>query len=98
MPEEQNIQEKTEKPEEKQPEEKQEEQLFDVLIPPGVPQSIMAEVLKKFDVKVVERKERLSFANMEGDERNLLAFRGRREVVEQVEKFIIQRLKEFIGE
>jgi hypothetical protein len=58
----------------------------------------MAEVLKKFDVKVVERKERLSFANMEGDERNLLAFRGRREVVEQVEKFIIQRLKEFIGE
>jgi len=75
---------------------KQEEPLFDVLIPPGVPQSILAEVLKKFDVKVVERKERLTFANMEGDERNLLAFRGRREIVEQVEKFMIQRLKEFI--
>jgi hypothetical protein len=95
MPEEQKPQkEEKEKATEKQPE----EQLFDVLIPPGVPRTIMVEVLKKFDVKVVERKERMNFANMEGDERNLLAFRGRREVVEQVEKFMIQRLKEFIGE
>jgi len=95
MPEEQKPQEK-ENPMENQQEGKQEEQLFDVLIPPGVPQSILAEVLKKFDVKVVERKERLSFANMEGDERNLLAFRGRLEIIKQVEKFMIQRLKEFI--
>jgi hypothetical protein len=98
MPEEQKLQEEKEKPMEKQPEEQQEEQLFDVLIPPGVPQSIIVEVMKKFDVKVVERKERMSFANMEGDERNLLAFRGRREVVEQVEKFMIQKLREFVGE
>ena len=101
MPEEQKPQEKENRnPMENQQEgqQQQEEQLFDVLIPPGVPQSIMAEVLKKFDVKVVERKERLNFANMEGDERNLLAFRGRREVVEQIEQFMIQRLREFIGE
>ena len=76
-----------------------EEQLFDVLVPPGVPRSIIFEVVEKFpDVKVVERKERLNFANMEGDERELLAFRGKMEVVQQVEKFMLQRLKEFIGE
>jgi hypothetical protein len=77
-------------------EEKQTEPLFDVIIPPGVPRTIIVEIVQKYDVEVVERKERLSFANMDGDERELLAFRGKREVVEQVEKFMIQQLKEFI--
>ena len=79
------------------PEEKKEQEpLFDVLIPPGVPRSIIAEIAEKYEVEVVERKERLYFANMEGDERELLAFRGKREVVVQVEQLMIQRLKEFI--
>ena len=77
-------------------EQKEQEPLFDVLIPPGVPRSIIAEIAEKYEVEVVERKERLYFANMEGDERELLAFRGKREVVVQVEQFLIQRLKEFI--
>jgi hypothetical protein len=79
-------------------EEKQPEPLFDVIIPPGVPMSIIVEIIQKYDVEVVERKERLKFANMDGDERELLAFRGKKEVVEQVEKFMIQRLKDFIAE
>ena len=74
------------------------EPLFDVLVPPGTPRSIIKEVVGKFDVELVERKERLSFANMDGDERELLAFRGKRENVEQVEKYMIQRLKDFVGE
>jgi hypothetical protein len=73
-----------------------EEELFDVLIPPGVPRSIIREVVQKFDVQLVERKERIRFANMEGDERELLAFRGKREIVEQVEKYMLQRLDDFI--
>jgi hypothetical protein len=73
------------------------EELFDVLIPPGVPRSIITEVIKKFDVKLVERMERIRFANMEGDERELLAFRGKREIVEQVEKYMLQRLEDFIN-
>jgi hypothetical protein len=75
-----------------------EEQLFDIVIPPGVPRKIILEVPKKFDVKVVERKERIKFANMEGDERELLAFRGKREVVQQVEKYMIDQLKAFVEE
>ncbi len=72
------------------------EELFDVLIPPGVPRSIIREVVQKFDVNLVERRERVRFANMEGDERDLLAFRGKREIVEQVEKYMLQRLEDFI--
>jgi hypothetical protein len=74
------------------------EQLFDIVLPPGIPRSIISEVVKKFDVQLVERKERIKFANMEGDERELLAFRGKKEIVEQVEKFVRQRLEDFIKE
>jgi hypothetical protein len=74
------------------------EQLYDVLIPPGVPQKIIIDVTKKFDVKVVSRKEKLTFANMEGDERELLAFRGKLEEVRKVEKYMIEQLKAFVEE
>lgn len=73
-----------------------EEPLYDVLIPPGVPRKIILEIPKKFDVTVVERKERLKFANMDGDERELLAFRGKLEVVRQVEKYMLEQLRAFV--
>jgi hypothetical protein len=73
----------------------EEEQRFDVLIPPGVPRTIIADVLRKYDVELVKRKEKLNFANMDGTERELLAFRGKREVVEEVEKFMIEELRKF---
>ena len=76
----------------------EEEQLFDIVIPPGVPQKMILDVTKKFDVKVVDRKEKIKFANMEGDERELLAFRGKRDVMQQVEKYLIYQLKAFVEE
>ena len=73
------------------------EGLYDVLIPPGVPRTIILDITKKFDVKVVERKERIKFANMEGDERELLAFRGKLEVIQQVEKYMIDQLNAYVS-
>lgn len=81
-----------------QPSGSQEEQLFDLLIPPGVPRKIIADIIRKFDVQLVERKQRLYFANMDGDERELLAFRGKKEVVEQVQDYLYQELRKFIGD
>ena len=74
----------------------EEEKLYDILIPPGVPQKLIIEISKKFDVTVVERKEKIKFANMEGDERELLAFRGKLEVIQQVEKYMREQLNAFI--
>lgn len=79
-------------------EEGKEEQLYDILIPPGVPQKLIVEIPKKFDVTVVERKEKIKFANMEGDERELLAFRGKLEIMQKVEKYMRGQLQEFIKE
>jgi len=80
------------------PQQETEKQLYDVLIPPGVPRKIIADVLDKYDVELVERKQRLYFANMEGDEREILAFRGSLEVAQEVEKFIFAELEKFIEE
>ncbi|HON81773.1 MAG TPA: hypothetical protein PLN56_06265 [Methanoregulaceae archaeon] len=79
-------------------ENEEEEQLFDLLIPPGVPRKMIADILKKFEVDLVARKERLYFANMDGDERELLAFRGKKEVMEEVQTYLYNELKKFIGE
>lgn len=72
------------------------EELFDLVIPPGTPQSVISEVNRKFDVEIVERKERLHFANMDGDERILLAFRGKLDVMKELEPFFYAKVKEFI--
>jgi hypothetical protein len=76
----------------------EDEPLYDIVIPPGTPRSIIIEISKKFDVEVVERKEKLSFANMEGEERELLAFRGKLPVMKEVEKYLVEGVRKFIGE
>ncbi len=75
-----------------------EEPLYDVLVPPGVPRKIIFEVPEKFDVKVVERNVPLKFANMEGEERTLLAFRGKLDEVQKVEKYMLDELRAFVEE
>jgi hypothetical protein len=75
-----------------------EETLYDVIIPPGVPRKLIIEIPKKFKVKVVERMQPLKFANMEGDERELLAFRGPMEEVKKVEKYMLDQLRAFCEE
>jgi hypothetical protein len=72
------------------------EELFDVIIPPGVPRRIIIDLAKKYDVEVVERKQKLYFANMNGDERELLAFRAKREIAEKIEKEMIENVRKFI--
>ena len=75
-----------------------EEPLFDILIPPGVPQKLIFDIAKKFDVTVVDRKQKIKFANMDGDERELLAFRGKLEEMKKVEKYMRDQLNAFVAE
>jgi hypothetical protein len=76
----------------------EEEPLFDIIIPPGVPQKLILDIMKKFDVTVVDRREKIKFANMEGDERDLLAFRGKLEVMQKVEPYMRDQLNAFVSE
>ena len=75
-----------------------EEPLFDIIIPPGVPQKLILDITKKFEVEVVDRREKIKFANMEGDERDLLAFRGKLEVMQKVETYMRDELNKFVAD
>jgi hypothetical protein len=75
-----------------------EEELFDMIVPPGVPKSILYDVVEKYDVEVVRRSRKLKYANLDGDNRELLAFRGKKEVVEEVQEYLFKRLNEFVNE
>ena len=74
------------------------EQLYDLIFPPGTPRSIIREIITKFDVELIERGEKISFANMDGDVRNLLAVRGKKEVMKEVENYFKERLSSFISD
>jgi hypothetical protein len=74
-----------------------EEELYDLVIPPGVPRSVIRDIIGKYDVELVDSPQRLSFANMDGDVRNLLAFRGKRDVIQKAEKDMVAQIKDFIG-
>lgn len=75
-----------------------ETEIYDVVIPPGVPRSILREIIEQFPGELVESRQLLKFANMDGDERDLLAFRSDLATAQAVEQFIYDRLKAFIGE
>jgi hypothetical protein len=75
-----------------------EEQLYDIIIPPGVPQKIIFDITNKFEVEVVDRREKIKFANMDGDERDLLAFRGKLEVMQKVETYMRDELSKFVAD
>ena len=74
-----------------------EEPLYDILIPPGVPQKLILDITNKFEVEVVDRREKIKFANMEGDERDLLAFRGKFKVMQSVETYMRDQLNAFVA-
>ena len=74
-----------------------ETELYDVVIPPGVPQKVIKQLVEQFPGEIVESRQRLHFANMDGDERDLLAFRSDLETAQAVEQFIYDQLKNFIG-
>jgi len=74
----------------------EEKEYFDLIFPPGTPQTIIRDIIKTFDVELVDRAEKLTFANMDGDVRNLIAARGTRDEMIRVEAFFKEKMQEFL--
>ena len=70
-------------------------QLYDLVFPPGTPRSIIRDIINQFDVQLIDAPERLTFANMDGDVRNLIAARGTKDTMIAVEKYFKEKIKEF---
>ncbi|MDO5846176.1 MAG: hypothetical protein Q4Q04_04540 [Methanocorpusculum sp.] len=71
---------------------------FDLIIQPGTPRTAIRDAAMKFNVELVSVTRPLNYANMVNDERELLAFRGKRDEIEKVNAFLIAEIKKFIGE
>jgi hypothetical protein len=74
----------------------EETEYFDLIFPPGTPQTVIRDIIKTFDVELVDRAEKLTFANMDGDVRNLIAARGTRDEMIRVEAFYKEKMQEFL--
>jgi hypothetical protein len=72
------------------------EELFDLVVPPGTPRSIIRDIAVTFEVETVGVTRPLNYANMVNDERELLAFRGSLSEMQKVEAYLKEKLQEFI--
>jgi hypothetical protein len=73
-----------------------EEEDFDLVIPPGCPRTVIRDLIQQFDVELVEVTRTFNYANMENDERQILALRGKKEEVEKANEFMVDAIRKFI--
>jgi len=66
------------------------EGLFDLVLPPGVPQKIIMEVEEKFNLELVTRKCAIKTVDVESD--NLLVLRGELDSVNKAHDYIYEKL------
>ena len=68
------------------------EGLYDLVIPPGVPESIIVELVEEFDLEPVNRLTNVDI--VETDQRELLALRGELDIVNEAHDYMMKRLHE----
>jgi hypothetical protein len=72
-------------------EDKAMEGLFDLVLPPGVPQKMIMEVEEKFNLELVTRKCAIKTVEVESD--NLLVLRGELESVNNAHDYIYEKMR-----
>lgn len=72
------------------------EGLYDLMIPPGVPESVIVELVEEFDLEPVSRTANVEI--VEVDPREILMLRGNLETVNEAHDYMIKRTHEVIGE
>ena len=72
--------------------------VYELIIPPGVPSKVIIAASKKFDLDVAKVSASVETAFEEAISRELLAFRADRETIEQIRDFLIEETRKFIEE
>ncbi|MCE8422498.1 MAG: hypothetical protein J5U17_00755 [Candidatus Methanoperedens sp.] len=66
--------------------------LYDLVLPPGVPQKVIVEAMEKFNLEVATRK--CDLKTIEVDTENLLVLRGELNEVNNAHDYIYQKMSE----
>jgi len=75
-----------------------ENDVYELIIPPGVPSKVIIAASKKFDLDVTKVSASVETAFEEAISRELLAFRADRETIEKIREFLIEETTKFIEE
>ncbi|MDO8726243.1 MAG: hypothetical protein Q7J35_09270 [Candidatus Methanoperedens sp.] len=73
-------------------EQKQLEGLFDLVLPPGVPHTLIVDAMEKFNLEVSTRKCAVKTIDVDTD--NLLILRGELDSVNKAHDYIFQKMSE----
>lgn len=83
-------------PEEIEEKENELEGLYDLMIPPGVPESLIVELVEEFNLEPTLRMANVDIVEM--DQRELLVLRGDLDTVNEAHDYLIKRLHELSEE
>jgi len=76
----------------------QNEDVYEFILPPGIPNKIIIAACKEFNTDVVSIYADVETGLPEITSRNLLGFRADKETIEKIRKFVIGETQKFIDE
>lgn len=72
------------------------EGMYDLIIPPGTPSSIIYDLVEEFDLEPLDRKMNVNI--VENDVRDVLVLRGKLDVVQEAEQYLHDELSAWVNE
>jgi hypothetical protein len=76
----------------------QNEDVYELVLPPGIPSKVIIAVCKEFNTDVVSAYADVETGLADVTSRDLLAFRADKETIEKIREFVIEETRKFIDE
>jgi len=78
--------------------EEQNEDVYELVLPPGIPSKVIIAVCKEFNTDVVSAYADVETGLADVTSRDLLAFRANKETIEKILEFVEEETRKFINE
>ncbi|MGZ4904838.1 MAG: hypothetical protein ACXVIG_07245 [Halobacteriota archaeon] len=85
-------------PEPEQQTKEENEDVYELVLPPGIPSKVIIDACKKFDTDVVPAYADVETGLADVTARDLLAFRADKDTIEKIREFVIEETQKFISE
>ena len=76
----------------------QNEDVYEFVLPPGIPSKVIIAACKEFNTDVVSAYADVETGLTDVTSRDLLAFRADKETIEKIREFVIEETRKFIDE
>jgi hypothetical protein len=76
----------------------QNEDVYELVLPPGIPSKVIIAACKEFNTDVVSAYVDVETGLADVTSRDLLAFRADKETIEKIRKFVVEETRKFINE